>query len=113
VFRIARNIAADWDFRDKSRAAAEQARVAIATRIAPHPTAPPSSINFQGLQSRLVIHLRQRVRSGEISERSLARVTGLSQPHLHNVLKGKRFLSFEKIDQILHQLHLDLLDFIK
>jgi predicted transcriptional regulator len=71
------------------------------------------AINFQGLQTRLVVHLRHRVRSGEITERSLARVTGLSQPHLHNVLKGKRFLSFGKSDQILHQLHLDLMDLIE
>ncbi|HUI81250.1 MAG TPA: helix-turn-helix transcriptional regulator [Bryobacteraceae bacterium] len=71
------------------------------------------AINFQGLQTRLVVHLRHRVRSGEITERSLARVTGISQPHLHNVLKGKRFLSFEKSDQILHQLHLDLMDLIE
>jgi hypothetical protein len=70
-------------------------------------------INFQGLQTRLVVHLRHRVRSGEITERSLARVTGLSQPHLHNVLKGKRFLSVGKSDQILHQLHLDLMDLIE
>jgi hypothetical protein len=71
------------------------------------------TINFQGLQTRLVVHLRHRVRSGEITERSLARVTGLSQPHLHNVLKGKRFLSVGKSDQILHQLHLDLMDLIE
>jgi hypothetical protein len=71
------------------------------------------AINFQGLQTRLVVHLRHRVRSGEITERSLARVTGLSQPHLHNVLKGKRFLSVGKSDQILHQLHLDLMDLIE
>jgi hypothetical protein len=70
-------------------------------------------INFQGLQTRLVVHLRHRVRSGEITERSLARVTGISQPHLHNVLKGKRFLSVGKSDQILHQLHLDLMDLIE
>ena len=70
-------------------------------------------INFQALQTRLIVHLRHRVRSGEITERSLARVTGISQPHLHNVLKGKRLLSVEKSDQILHQLHLDLLDLIE
>jgi hypothetical protein len=72
----------------------------------------PMAITFQALQARLVVHLRHRVRSGEITERSLARVTGISQPHLHNVLKGKRFLSVEKSDQILHQLHLDLMDLI-
>jgi len=68
------------------------------------------AMDFQRLQSRLIMNLRERVRSGEISERSLARVTGISQPHLHNVLKGKRLLSVEKADQILRQLHLDLAD---
>ncbi len=69
-------------------------------------------IDFQGLQSLLITHLRERVRSGEITERRLARVTGISQPHLHNVLKGKRLLSVEKSDQILHQLRLNLLDLV-
>ena len=69
-------------------------------------------INFQGLQSLLITHLRERVRSGEITERRLARVTGISQPHLHNVLKGKRLLSVEKSDQILMQLRLNLLDLV-
>jgi transcriptional regulator with XRE-family HTH domain len=68
------------------------------------------AMDFQRLQSRLIANLRERVRSGEITERSLARVTGISQPHLHNVLKGKRLLSVGKADQILRQLHLDLAD---
>jgi hypothetical protein len=68
------------------------------------------AIDFQRLQSRLITNLRERVRSGEITERSLARITGISQPHLHNVLKGKRLLSVGKADQILRQLHLDLTD---
>jgi transcriptional regulator with XRE-family HTH domain len=68
------------------------------------------AMDFQRLQSRLIANLRERVRSGEITERSLARVTGVSQPHLHNVLKGKRLLSAGKADQILRHLHLDLAD---
>jgi plasmid maintenance system antidote protein VapI len=53
------------------------------------------------------------VRSGEATERGLARLTGVSQPHMHNVLKGKRLLSLEMADQVVAQLHLDLLDFIE
>lgn len=49
----------------------------------------------------LIRHLRGRLYNGELTERSLARVTGISQPHLHNVLKGKRLLSIPKLDQIL------------
>ncbi len=40
-------------------------------------------LNFRLLQIRLLAHIRSRVRNGEISERRLARITGVSQPHLH------------------------------
>ena len=69
-------------------------------------------MNFQELHLRLVAHLRDRVRSGELSERGLARLTGVSQPHIHNVLKGKRSFSTEISDIILFFLKLDLLDLI-
>jgi transcriptional regulator with XRE-family HTH domain len=70
-------------------------------------------MDFQQLRERLVIHLRDRVRSGELSERGLARISGISQPHIHNVLKGKRVLSLEMSDAILRQLRIDLLDLMK
>ncbi|MBZ5729078.1 MAG: helix-turn-helix domain-containing protein [Acidobacteriia bacterium] len=70
-------------------------------------------MNFQELLRRFTAHLRERVRSGEVSERSLARLTGVSQPHLHNVLKGQRDLSLEKADEMLRRLGLDLLDLIE
>jgi transcriptional regulator with XRE-family HTH domain len=69
-------------------------------------------MDFQELERRFLEHLRQRVRGGELSERHLARITGVSQPHIHNVLKGKRTLSPDTADLILHILQLDLLDFI-
>ena len=69
-------------------------------------------MDFHRLQSELIRHLRQRIQSGEISERNLARVIGISQPHLHNVLKGKRVLSAAKADEILHHLGLDLRDLV-
>jgi transcriptional regulator with XRE-family HTH domain len=70
-------------------------------------------VNFRQQQRRLVTHLRGLVRNGDVTERSLARLTGVSQPHMHNVLKGKRLLSLEMADQVLARLHLDLLDFIE
>jgi plasmid maintenance system antidote protein VapI len=70
-------------------------------------------MNFQELRERLVEHLRDRVRSGELTERGLARLSGISQPHIHNVLKGKRALSPEMSDAILHHLRMDLLDLVK
>jgi plasmid maintenance system antidote protein VapI len=70
-------------------------------------------VNFRELQRRLVAHLRMLVHSGDATERGLARLTGVSQPHMHNVLNGKRLLSLEMADQIVARLHLDLLDFIR
>ena len=70
-------------------------------------------MDFHELERRFLEHLRNRVRSGELTERHLARITGISQPHIHNVLKGKRTLSSSTADVILHILQLDLLDFIQ
>jgi transcriptional regulator with XRE-family HTH domain len=70
-------------------------------------------MNFNELQQRFAEHLRERVRSGELTERSLARSTGISQPHIHNVLKGKRTLSADRADAVLRYLNLDLVDLIQ
>jgi len=70
-------------------------------------------LNFSDFQRRLVVHLHTLVRSGEATERGLARLTGVSQPHMHNVLKGKRFLSLEMADRVVAHLDLDLLDLIE
>jgi transcriptional regulator with XRE-family HTH domain len=70
-------------------------------------------MTFHDLQQRLLEDLRQRVRGGSVTERSLARVTGVSQPHMHNVLKGIRVLSVERADEILRNLDMDLLDLIE
>ena len=70
-------------------------------------------MTFCQLQQRLVDHLRRRVRGGETTERGLARIAGVSQPHLHNVLKGKRLLSMEMADEILRNLGIDILDLIE
>lgn len=69
--------------------------------------------NFGKLQARFVTHLKERVRSGVLTERGLARITGVSQPHIHNVLKGKRTLSAQMADVILYHLELDLVDLIE
>jgi transcriptional regulator with XRE-family HTH domain len=66
-------------------------------------------MTFHDLQQRLLEELRQRVRSGATTERGLARLSGISQPHLHNVLKGKRILSTEKADDVLRRLQIDVL----
>ncbi len=65
---------------------------------------------FQALQLRLIAILKGRVRSGELTERRLARLTGVSQPHIHNVLKGARIFSPETADQILENLRISIFD---
>ena len=69
-------------------------------------------MDFFELERRFLDHVRARVRSGEFTERRLALLTGISQPHIHNVLKGKRSLSRETADLILHVLRLDLFDLL-
>jgi transcriptional regulator with XRE-family HTH domain len=69
-------------------------------------------MNFLDLQENLIRHIRERVHSGELTERGLARMTGISQPHIHNVLKGKRVLSIDAADLILASLHLDVRDLV-
>src|SRR5688572_10351946 len=64
------------------------------------------------LQAALLDSLRTRVRNGELTERGLARLVGVSQPHMHNVLKGHRFLSQDLADQILQSLHISVLDLL-
>ncbi|HYP06665.1 MAG TPA: helix-turn-helix transcriptional regulator [Bryobacteraceae bacterium] len=68
---------------------------------------------FGDVRSALIGVLRARVRNGELTERGLARLVGVSQPHIHNVLKGARALSPELSDQILQHLRLSLLDLIQ
>ena len=70
-------------------------------------------MDFHDLHFLLTDHLRERVRNGELTERGIARATGVSQPHIHNVLKGKRLLSTAMADEILRELRLDLLDLLK
>jgi transcriptional regulator with XRE-family HTH domain len=68
---------------------------------------------FELFQNRLLQKLRMRMRNGELTERSLARLIGVSQPHVHNVLKGARILSPEIADLILRKLGMSLLDLIE
>jgi hypothetical protein len=70
-------------------------------------------LGFRELQRRLVAYLQARVRSGEVTERGLARTTGVSQPHMHNVLKGKRLFSPDTADAVCRETRLDLLDLLE
>lgn len=70
-------------------------------------------ISFEMLQTRLLDHLRSRIRNGEITERGLAKKTGVSQPHVHNLLKGVRSLTPQFADQLMNGLGLGILDLME
>jgi SOS-response transcriptional repressor LexA len=42
----------------------------------------------------------------------MARLTGISQPHIHNVLKGVKILSPHAADQVMHSLKLTVFDLL-
>ena len=75
-------------------------------------SSPRFMVRFAEFHTRMIAWLRDKVRSGELTERGLARMTGISQPHIHNVLKGKKLFSVEVSDTILRELDLDLLDLL-
>ena len=70
-------------------------------------------MTFLSMQRRLVAELQLQVKNGQITERGLARRTGISQPHIHNVLKGKRLFSWEAADAVLQELKLTTADLLE
>jgi hypothetical protein len=69
-------------------------------------------MTFHDLHGRLIHRLNQCVQRGELTERGVARRTGISQPHIHNVLKGTRLLSWKSADALLRALNLDVVDLV-
>ena len=67
-------------------------------------------MTYQDAQAKLLAYVRDRIHNGEFTERGLARLIGISQPHVHNVLKGARNLSGEIFDSILEHFQMSLLD---
>ncbi len=65
---------------------------------------------FRIMQQRLIEIVRERVANGELTESHLARLTGFSQPHIHNVLKGVKVLKLELADEILRQMRMKVAD---
>jgi len=53
-----------------------------------------------------------KIRNGEFTERRLARVLGVSQPQLHNVLKGARPLKPEFADCIFRYFEIGVVDLL-
>jgi plasmid maintenance system antidote protein VapI len=69
-----------------------------------------SGLTFSVAQTRLLDEIRRRIRNGEYTERGLARLAGISQPHLHNLLKGVRELTTASADSLLTALDLGITD---
>ncbi len=67
---------------------------------------------FQDLQGELVDLAREKVRTGQVTERGLARMCGMSQPHMHNVLKGIRSLSTSSADRLMNALGIHVADLL-
>jgi transcriptional regulator with XRE-family HTH domain len=72
----------------------------------------PGDLRFVEIQTRLLSRIRHLIRNGELTERGFARITGISQPHIHKVLKGTRSLSTARFDLLLRALNCSLLDLV-
>jgi hypothetical protein len=72
----------------------------------------PKTLTFQILEDRLLTFVNSRVRNGEFTERGLARIVGVSQPQIHNVLKGARKLTSELADLLLTKLNISVHDLL-
>lgn len=68
---------------------------------------------FGVLQARLIQFVNTRIQNGDFTERGLARVLGVSQPQIHNVLKGARTLKPDLADRMLGKLGMDVTDLLK
>jgi hypothetical protein len=69
-------------------------------------------VYFHELQVRLIDIARERVRAGELTERGLARMCGISQPHMHNILKKIRAPSTAAADRMMEALGISIPDLL-
>lgn len=71
---------------------------------------PSASIAIGDLCNRLIQDLRVGVSSGSLTVRRLAREVGVSQPHMQNIMSGKRALTIHMADRLLQYGHRSVLD---
>ena len=81
------------------------------------PSRPSSSLSdpplsFQLLHARALRALQHKIHNGEFSERTLARLARVSQPHVHHVLCQKRRGRLELIDQLLRDARISFTDLL-
>ncbi|MBV9265243.1 MAG: helix-turn-helix transcriptional regulator [Acidobacteriaceae bacterium] len=82
-------------------------------QIAPLGLMASPHVTFGQLLERFRLELVQRLNNGEFTERALARRAGISQPQLHNMLKGVRTFTPQMADRILKALRLSVRDLIE
>jgi hypothetical protein len=80
------------------------------SKVESHPSL--AEVNFDALQTRLIALVNYRIRNGEFTERGLARMLQVSQPQMHNVLKGHRRLQWGLADALLRKLSITIMDLI-
>ena len=68
---------------------------------------------FADLMDLLRHQVRFAVRNGRLTERGLAIRMGVSQPYLHNILKGNRPMTAELADRLLRELQLEINDLVR
>lgn len=61
------------------------------------------TVAFGVLQARLIKFINARIQNGDFTERGLARILAVSQPQIHNVLKGARKLQPELADRFMRK----------
>ncbi len=71
------------------------------------------TLTFAELHARLIKAINARIQNGEFTERGLARMLGISQPQIHNLLKGARKLRPEVADRLIASLKMALVDLIE
>ena len=71
---------------------------------------PSASIALGDLCNRLIHNLRVGVSSGSLTVRRLAKEIGVSQPHMQNIMSGKRALTIQMADRLLQHQQRSVLD---
>ena len=76
--------------------------------MAPLPSRSAAPLNFSQIRQLVIAALQRKINNGELTERGLARLSRLSQPCVHNVLKGNRLGSMSTLDRLIKAARLDL-----
>lgn len=71
------------------------------------------TLSFETLLANVRREINNRIQNGECTERALARILGISQPHVHNVLKGIRRLQPKFADRFMQKFGISLIDLLQ